>query len=571
MALGETARLTVRSRPFLRGPFRSAAHRHRETGQVVETGTHHDPSQLPGVPSTWLDETWDVLPAWAKEWEDGFVTGEGEFLTREEAAQRVGAKNRWLESEDLKGGSMRQRRRGLGGLGVAEYDFTFYELTSGGIPARGTRKRKFKIPFAESFEYGHLGHSWHAIMSMEARILAQAGAPVLASPIIGDRLRLRDGHAPEHPDKVDFWTWPEVKVRLRKLEDEALANEPGGGVLSNAAYVAIADEIRRWGRANLNGFWPPRRPDPFYNVQGKPHAPRRRWPWDYADEMARRAARGQVDTDDDLGSLGGSGRRHSLTTRDIEQWIDNDEGLYTWWKDTGLAKRAFIARYRREIVAAIENVLEGRKPAHYLAYDKKGSKPPGGGHWQGLGAFDRFDTGMAALQRLSADALTAIREGRCGAARTLMRRAERIARGISHLSLPPRERKAFMAKVAELSHVVEVYRDRCRPRKLGGLAGDDPVVLDKPLQMYGFRMAQLRAAVKLEKIGMKHSSGRSVTAMAKRELGMKRSATHEQVIAVLEREIAAVKRALDAGETTTKNLMRYRTEGLQGVSRRVRR
>jgi hypothetical protein len=43
-----------------------------------------------------------------------------------------------------------------------------------------------------------------------------------------------------------------------------------------------------------------------------------------------------------------------------------------------------------------------------------------------------------------------------------------------------------------------------------------------------FQLCQWRGAVRLESKGMKHSSGRSVTAMVKRELGIK--GTHEAII-----------------------------------------
>lgn len=57
-----------------------------------------------------------------------------------------------------------------------------------------------------------------------------------------------------------------------------------------------------------------------------------------------------------------------ITVRDIEQWIDNDEGLYRWQRRSGLSKRAFIKQNRAELEQAIRNVTEGRKPAHYLWY-----------------------------------------------------------------------------------------------------------------------------------------------------------------------------------------------------------
>ena len=57
-----------------------------------------------------------------------------------------------------------------------------------------------------------------------------------------------------------------------------------------------------------------------------------------------------------------------MSIADIEQWIDNDEGLYNWQRRSGKSKRAFIKENREEIEKAISNVLNGSKPAHYLAY-----------------------------------------------------------------------------------------------------------------------------------------------------------------------------------------------------------
>jgi hypothetical protein len=50
------------------------------------------------------------------------------------------------------------------------------------------------------------------------------------------------------------------------------------------------------------------------------------------------------------------------------QWIDNDEGLYDWWRASRQSKRAFIRANRAEIDQAIEPVIEGDKPAHHLKY-----------------------------------------------------------------------------------------------------------------------------------------------------------------------------------------------------------
>lgn len=51
-----------------------------------------------------------------------------------------------------------------------------------------------------------------------------------------------------------------------------------------------------------------------------------------------------------------------------EQWIDNDEGLYDWWRQSRKSKREFIRANRDEIDAAIAPVVEGDKPAHHLKY-----------------------------------------------------------------------------------------------------------------------------------------------------------------------------------------------------------
>lgn len=60
-----------------------------------------------------------------------------------------------------------------------------------------------------------------------------------------------------------------------------------------------------------------------------------------------------------------------MNNTEREQWVDNDEGLYNWWKRSKLSKRKFIQENRAEIDEAINNVLGNKKPAHYLAYGPK--------------------------------------------------------------------------------------------------------------------------------------------------------------------------------------------------------
>jgi len=57
-----------------------------------------------------------------------------------------------------------------------------------------------------------------------------------------------------------------------------------------------------------------------------------------------------------------------MNDSDRAEWVNNDEGLYNWWKSEGGSLRNFIRNHREEITRVIENVLSGKKPAHYLAY-----------------------------------------------------------------------------------------------------------------------------------------------------------------------------------------------------------
>lgn len=57
-----------------------------------------------------------------------------------------------------------------------------------------------------------------------------------------------------------------------------------------------------------------------------------------------------------------------MNNKERNLWIDNDEGLYNWWKSSRQSKAQFIRENREEIDAAIENMLSGKKPQHYLAY-----------------------------------------------------------------------------------------------------------------------------------------------------------------------------------------------------------
>lgn len=57
-----------------------------------------------------------------------------------------------------------------------------------------------------------------------------------------------------------------------------------------------------------------------------------------------------------------------MNDRDRSEWISNDEGLYNWYKASGQTKAIFIQVNRNEIDRVIDAILNGRKPAHFLAY-----------------------------------------------------------------------------------------------------------------------------------------------------------------------------------------------------------
>lgn len=56
-----------------------------------------------------------------------------------------------------------------------------------------------------------------------------------------------------------------------------------------------------------------------------------------------------------------------LNNADREQWIDNDEGLYNWWRSSRQSKRQFIKDNREELDACINRAL-GREPQQSRRY-----------------------------------------------------------------------------------------------------------------------------------------------------------------------------------------------------------
>lgn len=51
--------------------------------------------------------------------------------------------------------------------------------------------------------------------------------------------------------------------------------------------------------------------------------------------------------------LGFYGKKLTLNDKDREQWIDNDEGLYNWWRSSRMSKSAFIKENRKELTDLI--------------------------------------------------------------------------------------------------------------------------------------------------------------------------------------------------------------------------
>lgn len=46
-----------------------------------------------------------------------------------------------------------------------------------------------------------------------------------------------------------------------------------------------------------------------------------------------------------------------MNDKERAQWVDNHEGLYTWFKATRLTMRNFLRRYRSEIDKVINHAL----------------------------------------------------------------------------------------------------------------------------------------------------------------------------------------------------------------------
>ena len=60
--------------------------------------------------------------------------------------------------------------------------------------------------------------------------------------------------------------------------------------------------------------------------------------------------------------------KNKITNEDRRLWLLNDEGLYKWQIGSKLSLEKFISQNKHEIDVVINNVLSGKKRAHYLIY-----------------------------------------------------------------------------------------------------------------------------------------------------------------------------------------------------------
>ena len=59
-----------------------------------------------------------------------------------------------------------------------------------------------------------------------------------------------------------------------------------------------------------------------------------------------------------------------LTLADLEQWADNDEGIYNAWRSSGLGRRRYVREHAAELREAI-TAAQNRPPAGYH-FDERG-------------------------------------------------------------------------------------------------------------------------------------------------------------------------------------------------------
>ena len=72
------------------------------------------------------------------------------------------------------------------------------------------------------------------------------------------------------------------------------------------------------------------------------------------------------------------------------------------------------------------------------------------------------------------------------------------------------------------------------------MSNNQSIMVNTPEGITYYRLAAMKGAIKLEARGMKMSRGVNVTAMARKELGLKARAPHAEVIAALEAKLASM-------------------------------
>lgn len=56
-----------------------------------------------------------------------------------------------------------------------------------------------------------------------------------------------------------------------------------------------------------------------------------------------------------------------LTREDIKEWVNNDEGLYRWWKSSRMSLNSFVKANREELERCISRVLNRPPGTSYHA------------------------------------------------------------------------------------------------------------------------------------------------------------------------------------------------------------
>jgi hypothetical protein len=57
-----------------------------------------------------------------------------------------------------------------------------------------------------------------------------------------------------------------------------------------------------------------------------------------------------------------------MSNSEISQWIDNDEGLYNWWKSSRQSKTNFIKENKSELTQCIKKVIDAPPPTRDWTY-----------------------------------------------------------------------------------------------------------------------------------------------------------------------------------------------------------